>query len=104
VIVNMSKDECASLICEIYGQFIPPGRSAGDVTSETRLFGGDSLLDSTALVSLLVEVEQQVNDACSSEIVIADDRAMSQKRSPFRTIASLAEYVAMLLGERPDAA
>jgi acyl carrier protein len=102
--VTLSKDECIHLICEIYAQFIPPGQPATDATPETRLFGGASLLDSTALVSLLVEVEQQVNDACGTAIVIADDRAMSQKRSPFRTIGSLAEYVSMLLGERSDAA
>lgn len=99
----LSKDECINLIREIYAQFVPPGQPA-DATSETRLFGGASLLDSAALVSLLVEVEQQVNDACGTTIVIADDRAMSQKRSPFRTIGSLGEYVSMLLGEHSDAA
>ena len=101
--VNLSRDECTSLIREIYREFISPGQSADDATPETRLFGADSSLDSTALVSLLIEVEQRVNDACGTGIVIADDRAMSQKRSPFRTIGSLGEYVAMLLRERCDA-
>jgi hypothetical protein len=100
--VSLSNDECTGLICEIYKQFIPAGQPEGNVTSESRLFGGNSLLDSAALVSLLVEVEQQVNDACGTQIVIADDRAMSQKRSPFRTIGSLAEYVTLLIGERRD--
>lgn len=63
------------------------------------MFGRDSPLDSTALVSLLVDVEQQVNEACNTRIVIADDRAMSQKHSPFRTIGSLAEYIDLLLSE-----
>jgi hypothetical protein len=51
-----------------------------------------------------VEVEQQINDAVGTEIVIADDRAMSQKRSPFRNIGALAEYVVMLLSEKSDVA
>jgi acyl carrier protein len=102
--VNLSKDECINLIREIYAQFVPPGQPAADATPETRLFGGAGLLDSAALVSLLVEVEQQVNDACGTAIVIVDDSAMSQKRSPFRTIGSLGEYVSMLLGEHSDAA
>jgi D-alanine--poly(phosphoribitol) ligase subunit 2 len=46
-----------------------------------------------------VEVEQRINDAVGTEILIADDRAMSQTRSPFRTIGTLAEYVVTLLSE-----
>jgi hypothetical protein len=102
--VTLSLRECTGLICEIYKQFIPPGRPAPEVNGETRLFGPHSLLDSSALVSLLVEVEQQINDAVGTEIVIADERAMSQKHSPFRNIGALADYVVMLLGEKGDGA
>jgi acyl carrier protein len=84
-------------------QFVPPGQTPPGVNSETRLFGDNSLLDSTALVSLLVEIEQQVGDMTGIEILLADDRAMSQKRSPFRNIGTLAEYVIELLNENADA-
>jgi hypothetical protein len=102
--VILSQQECTNLICEAYKQFLPPGQAGLEVNSETRLFGTNSLLDSAALVSLLVEVEQQVNDTVGAEILLADDRAMSQTRSPFRSIGTLAEYVVMLLGETRDAA
>jgi acyl carrier protein len=101
--VSLSKDECTSLIREVYRQFAP-AEPVREITAETRLFGGDSAMDSTALVSLLVEVEQQINDACGADIVIADERAMSQKRSPFRSIGSLGEYVHALLAEQGHAA
>jgi acyl carrier protein len=66
------------------------------------LFGGDSPLDSTALVSLVVEIEQQVSDASGASIVLADDRAMSQRSSPFRTIGALADYLQELLAEAQE--
>ena len=101
--MTISLDECKFLICDIYKQFLPPGQANPEITAETRLIGAEALLDSAALVSFLVEVEQQITDAAGTEIVIADDRAMSQKRSPFRNIGTLAEYVVMLLGERREA-
>jgi hypothetical protein len=102
--VTLSLQECTDLICEVYKQCLPPGQPAPEVNDETPLFGANALLDSTALVSLLVEVEQQINDAVGTEILLADDRAMSQKRSPFRSIGTLAEYVVMLLSEKSDVA
>ena len=102
--MGLSLTECTELIREAYRQFIPPGRAADDVNAETRLFGANAALDSAALVSLLVEVEQQVNDRTGTGILLADDRALSQKRSPFRSVGTLAEYVVMLLGEDHDGA
>ena len=99
----LSKQECVEVICEIYRQSLPAEQSVPEVTEETRLFGSGALLDSSALVSLLVEVEQQINDKAGTDIVLVDDQAMSQKRSPFRSIGTLAEYVVMLLNEKNDA-
>jgi acyl carrier protein len=100
--MTLSLQECTNLICEVYIQFLPPGQSAPEVNAETSLFGDNALLDSAALVSLLVEVEQQINDAVGTEILLADDRAMSQKRSPFRNIGTLADYAVVLLSEKRD--
>jgi hypothetical protein len=102
--VTLSKQECTNLICEAYKQMLPPAQTVPEVDAETPLFGATALLDSAALVSLLVEIEQQINDLVGTEILLADDRAMSQKRSPFRNIGTLAEYVVMLLGEKRDVA
>jgi acyl carrier protein len=102
--VTLSLQECTNLICEAYKQFLPPGQTAPEINAETRLFGGNALLDSAGLVSLLVEVEQQINGACGADILLADDRAMSQKRSPFRSVGTLAEYIVMLLSEKCDVA
>jgi acyl carrier protein len=66
---------------------------------ETRLYGRSGHLDSLALVNLLADVEQRVADDLGKAIVLADERAMSQKRSPFATAGTLADYIEILLSE-----
>lgn len=66
----------------------------------TRLFGSHGFLDSLSLVSVVLDVQQLVNDGYGLSISLADDRSVSQERSPFRSVASLADYVLMLAGER----
>lgn len=67
---------------------------------ETRLIGREGLLDSMGLVTLIVDVEQQLEEKYDVAILLADERAMSQSRSPFRSVGSLTEYIAMLLEEQ----
>lgn len=59
---------------------------------ETRLFGKDGLLDSMALVSLVMSLEQEIAERFGAEIALADEKALSQKHSPFRTVGSLVSY------------
>ena len=69
------------------------------INFDTTIYGNDSRLDSLGLINLIVAVEQNIEDEFDVSITIADERAMSQKHSPFRTIGSLAEYIEMLLKE-----
>lgn len=69
------------------------------VDRSARLFGGDGTLDSLALVTLVMMVEQRIEERTGVGLTIADERAMSQKSSPFRSVESLADYVAALLKE-----
>ena len=77
---------------------LPQEQQLGQST-KTVLFGKDGKLDSLGLVTLLVIIEQNIEDELDVSITIADERAMSQKRSPFRTIGTLADYIDMLLNE-----
>ena len=56
------------------------------------LFGRNGLLDSLGLVSLVVAVEQAIEDRFGVALSLADEKALSQTQSPYRTIASLAAY------------
>ncbi len=67
---------------------------------DTPLFGPDSVLDSLRLVRLIVAAEQKIADEHGVTITLADERAMSQQNSPFRTAAALAAYAATLVEEQ----
>ena len=69
---------------------------------ETRLFGGNSILDSLGLINLIVAVEQNIEDEFDISLTLADERAMSQRHSPFRTVGSLVDYISMLFEEESN--
>ena len=68
-------------------------------TSLTKLYGGDGALDSLALVSLITDIEETISEKFNKDIVLADERAMSARTSPFRSIESLSNYIEQLLNE-----
>jgi acyl carrier protein len=70
-----------------------------DISPDTQLFGQGSRLDSLGLVNLVVLVEEKTLDKFGRSVTIADERAMSQKNSPFRTVRTLSEYLFTLLME-----
>ena len=63
--------------------------AAGD---DAQLFGLERVLDSLALVGLLVAVEQGIDDELGVVLTLADAKAASRAKSPFRTIGSLVSY------------
>jgi acyl carrier protein len=68
-------------------------------TLDTVIFGKESNLDSLGLVNFIVSLEQEINDTFDIEISLADEKAMSQSTSPFRTISTLVDYITMLINE-----
>ena len=66
------------------------------VSPEAALFGAPSPLDSLGLVALLIDIEEAF-ERQGHAIVLSDERALSQSRSPFRNISSLADYIQQLL-------
>lgn len=66
------------------------------------LFGQSGKLDSLGLVTFIVAIEQKFQEELEVTITLADERAMSQKRSPFATIGTLADYAFGLLKENAD--
>lgn len=64
----------------------------------TALYGPEGGLDSLGLVSLILDVEEAVNAQAGTSLVLADERAMSQRHNPFRHVRSLADFVLARLG------
>jgi acyl carrier protein len=66
-----------------------------DPSPDARLFGAPSPLDSLGLVALLIDIEEAFERE-GHAIVLSDERAMSQSRSPFRSISALVDYIEQL--------
>jgi len=63
------------------------------------LIGKDARVDSLGLVNLIVLVEEKIQQRFGVGITLVDERAMSQSKSPFRTLGSLAEFVGEQLAD-----
>lgn len=94
----MTKDDVREVVFEALRN-INLERSPDDqvaLSDETRLFGTDAVLDSLALVSVIVDVETLLADRFGANISLTDDRALSQAISPFSSVKALVEYAASL--------
>lgn len=69
------------------------------LTDEAALFGGGGPLDSIGLVNFVVAVEQAVEDRAGRSIVLASEKAMSRRSSPFRSVGALRAFLRELLAE-----
>lgn len=68
--------------------------SAGE---KARLFGGGGVLTSINLVSLVVMIEEAIEIEFDRSIVLADEKAMSRRISPFASVGTLIDYIEELL-------
>ena len=75
-----------------------PEESQLDKTEESFIFGNRGKLDSMGLVHLIVATEQNIEDLLNVSITLADEKAMSQMRNPFKTVGTLAESIINAIG------
>lgn len=88
------KDAYEIVIASLHEVFAQNGSPVPDSLGEdTILVGNDPVLDSIGVVQLIVEVEQRVEANHSISLTLANDKAMSARNSPFRTIGVLADHV-----------
>lgn len=69
-------------------------------SSETPLIGATSQLSSLDLVNFIVATEMNLEDAFDVTLDLAGDDAISQERSPFRTVGTFTEYIGKRLDEQ----
>jgi acyl carrier protein len=79
---------------EVNGQL--PAERRVPKSLDAVLYGGPGGLDSLGLVNIIVAVEERIEEF-GGPIALADEKAMSQKHSPFATIGSLVDYVSKLV-------
>ena len=64
----------------------------------TVLFGADATIDSMILVAFIVATEEQIRDEFGISVTLANEKAMSMERSPFRTLSTFIDYVRDVVG------
>ncbi len=74
-----------------------PASERKPFTPTSALIGGDSPLDSLALVGLVIEVQESVQSQFGVSLSLADERALAEPVNPFSTVTALAGYVQRLL-------
>ena len=84
-----------ALLREVFTESLPDRTLPAD---DAPLLGPGASLDSMELVALVADVEEVVNTRLGVYLVLADDRAMSRKQSPFRDLNALAAYLVERLG------
>lgn len=99
--MKLDRTEIVEVIHTVIDEFneqMPQGPHV-DKAGSAVLFGRNGSLDSLALVHFVIGVEQRVNDTFGTEITLASEKAMAQRRSPFRNVDSLVDFVHELLQE-----
>ncbi|MHC1706023.1 MAG: hypothetical protein AB9842_00740 [Bacteroidales bacterium] len=66
---------------------------------ETKLYHSNGNLDSIGLVGFIAGTEEKIADTFGVDIILVDEKAMSQVSSPFISIQSLADYIEKLLNK-----
>jgi acyl carrier protein len=70
-----------------------------EAKEDSLLYGKGGPLDSMALVNLIADIEDAVAEKYGATITLADERALSAKRSPFRSVADLSKAIMERLPE-----
>lgn len=66
--------------------------SLKNANESTEIYGGDEGIDSLSLVRLVTDVEMKVNDKFDCNVLLASEKAMSMRNSPYRNVSNLADF------------
>lgn len=100
VIKEQIKDAIFQVMQDINQQL--PENKALIISLDTVLYGTNGKLDSLGLVNLILATEEEIEERFDTLISIADERAMSQLNSPFKTVGTLVDYIDELLKDSED--
>lgn len=79
-------------------ELLPENESIAN-SPDTVLFGRTGKLDSLGLVSFIVTTERLIEEKFGRSITLANEKALSQRRSPFSTIGTFTDYIYLRLQE-----
>jgi len=74
-------------------EVLPPAAITPGGLAELVLLGKGAVLDSLGLVSTILAIEGRIRDDLDLSLTLASEAAFSRSTSPFRTVATLADYI-----------
>ena len=101
-------DESANILAAIYraidwiNEDLPSDRKLVKA-ADTRLLGPESVLDSMRFVTFIIATEREIENAFGVALTLTDERALSMKASPFRSVQSFADYIADVIPQNINA-
>jgi hypothetical protein len=75
------------------GHRLDHSEDAVRATADLPLIGEEAAVSSMALVSFIADVESTLMERFGLTVTLVSERALSRKKSPFRTADALADYV-----------
>jgi D-alanine--poly(phosphoribitol) ligase subunit 2 len=94
------KSEISEALREAVGEYnagIGEGADPLEFGPKTALIGGSTTIDSFGLVTLIMAFEQAIEDRLGLSVELADDRALHQEKSPYRSLGTLEAYATDLI-------
>lgn len=99
----MNKNDALDLINRVLENLNDEINIGIDISNggDTLIYDEDSPLDSVGLVSLIVAIEEEIEEKYETSLILANESALSKSNNPFKTINTIADYI-MLLYKRHD--
>lgn len=79
-------------------QELPKGQQL-EKSADTVLYDDSGVLDSLGLVTLIVAIEEGIEEEFEVIVALANEKSFFQKVSPFKTVETLVGYISSLLEE-----
>jgi acyl carrier protein len=92
---NQIKNIVYEAVDELNKMLLPEQRL--EKIPNTILLGDGAKIDSMAVVSFIVALEEKINDTFAVELTLADEGALVIETSPFRTLGILVNYLEDIL-------
>lgn len=97
----MKRAQLISTMVRLLHVALEENESAGVLMAapDSALVGSEAVVSSMALVSFITDVESSLAQDFGFETILVNEKALSRKNSPFRSIEVLADYILELAAE-----
>ena len=96
----MNKQELIQMMIELLQDVLADSDAeySAEVTAMTQLVGEGAAITSLSLISFITGVELAIEEKYDTELTLVSEEALSRRKSPFRMIDALSDYVLTLVG------